>query len=159
MNGHTKRQITLFIGVIETKFENPRKGREALFKNLFLFFCWCQNSRRYSEKKTKSTKAVFLGGDAENPPTLLYTCIIFLNRTCAIKKYYARVHCTVKSADFLHCRANFIRKQAETGRCIKVHKKFLCTGAWHYALYRFTLIANKFCPGVQKIRQLYSTRA
>ena len=38
MNGHTKRQITLFIGVIETKFENPRKGLEALFKNLFLFF-------------------------------------------------------------------------------------------------------------------------
>ena len=38
MNGHTKRQITLFIGVIETKFENPRKGLEALFKNLVFFF-------------------------------------------------------------------------------------------------------------------------
>ena len=25
-------------GVIKTQFENPRKGLEALFKNLFLFF-------------------------------------------------------------------------------------------------------------------------
>ena len=33
----------------------------------------------------------------------------------------------------------------------------LCTGARHYALYRFTLIANKICPAVQKICQLYST--
>ena len=38
-------------------------------------------------------------------------------------------------------------------------KSILCTGARHYALYRFTLIANKFCPAVQKICQLYSTRA
>ena len=33
-----KMQITLFTDVIETKFEKPRKGPEAHFKNLFLFF-------------------------------------------------------------------------------------------------------------------------
>ena len=33
-----KMQMTLFIGVIETKYENPRKGFEALFKKQWLGF-------------------------------------------------------------------------------------------------------------------------
>ena len=45
MDGHAKRTITLFTDVIETKFENPRKGLEAFFQNLFLFFRWRQNLR------------------------------------------------------------------------------------------------------------------
>ena len=92
-----KMQITLFTGVIETKFENPQKGLESLFKNLFLFFCWRQNSRRYSEKKTASWKWwLRLRYDcwqksAENPPTSQYMCIIFHICTCADMKYYARL--------------------------------------------------------------------
>ena len=38
MDGPAKRTITLLTDVIETKFENPRKGLEAFFQNLFLFF-------------------------------------------------------------------------------------------------------------------------
>ena len=40
-----KMQITLFTGVIETKFENPQKGLETRLKNLFLFFRLYQNSQ------------------------------------------------------------------------------------------------------------------
>ena len=71
-------QITLFIGVIE-------KGREALFKNLFLFFRWRQNSWNCGQ----NAKAPYLP-ESENPPTLQYMCIIFHNRTSADMKYYAR---------------------------------------------------------------------
>ena len=59
MNGHTKRQITLFIGVIETKFENPRKGLEALFKTSKLAKMWpkCQGH-------------LVLKPESENPPNI-----------------------------------------------------------------------------------------
>ena len=46
-------QMTLFIGVIETKFENPRKGLEALFKNLFCFFADIKTREDIVKRKRK----------------------------------------------------------------------------------------------------------
>ena len=79
MSGHTKMQITLFTGVIETK---P-----------YLRICFCF----FADVKTPETVAKMPRAsclpEAENPPTLQYTCIIFHIHTSADMKYYTIYMC------------------------------------------------------------------